>query len=89
MRYRSRSKRSGCSSDYLWERTPDCHTHDHKNKRPDREGRKDQAQRNHGPEVIDETRGQNGLDEIRLVESQLQHHRVNDGDRGGGQGDTR
>jgi len=53
--------------------------------RPIAEGRKDEAQRQHSGEIGNETGGEDGLAEVRGVQAELQHHRIDDGDGGGRQ----
>ena len=47
----------------------------------ERERREDQAERHHGAEVGDEARSQDRLAVFGGVEAELEHHRVDDGDR--------
>ena len=48
---------------------------------------KDQAERQHRAEIIDEAGGKNDLADLSLVEAGLDHDRVDNGDRGGRQRD--
>ena len=50
--------------------------------------REHDAEREHRPEVIDEAGGEDDLAEFGLVEPGLDHHRVDDRDRGRGQRDA-
>ena len=54
---------------------------DDEHERPEREGREDQAQGDDGAEVVDEARGEDRLAEFGPIESKLEHHGVDDGDR--------
>src|SRR6266542_4270813 len=56
-----------------WKNDEHDDAHDDEYERADREGRKDQAQRDHGSEVIDETCGENGLADLRTVEPEFEH----------------
>ena len=58
------------------------------NRRLHRERREDEAERDHRPEVGDETGGEHGFPVFGRVEAELQHDGVNHGDRGGRHRDT-
>jgi len=52
------------------------------------EGREDQAERDDGGQIGDEAGGQHDLAVVRGVEAEFEHHRIDDGDRGGRHGDA-
>ena len=50
----------------------------------DRKRREDKSERDHRPEIGHETRRQDGLAILRGIESELQHHGIDDGNRRSG-----
>jgi hypothetical protein len=68
---------------------PGKHDEDHnagaeENQCFDRERSEDKPERDHRPEIGYETGSQDGLAILRGIEPELQHHGIDDGDRGGG-----
>jgi hypothetical protein len=66
----------------------DRRRHHHEDQRAQGERREDERQRQDRPDVVDEACGQDGLAVSGAVQAQLEHHRVDHGHRGGGQGDS-
>ena len=59
--------------------------HEHEDQRPEREGREDEAERQHGAEIVHEAGGEDRLAVLRDIEAELEHHRIDHGDRSGRQ----
>ena len=59
-----------------------------KDQRPHRKRRKDEAQRDHGSEVVHKAGGENAFAKIGAIEAEFQHDGIDNSHRSGGQGNS-
>ena len=72
----------------LWHEPQHHRRHHHENEQPDVEVGEKRAERQYRAQIRDEARRQNRFAERGLAKTAFDHHRVNDGDRRGGQRDA-